>query len=112
MPSFESVALELLQYKVDDLLQGRVTRGGPAAAWELLDRLNRSASLMSEEDRRRLTVLSRQLRTVGETPKDQKESSLSFDSLVLGGVQEPAGADSYVTVSTCEGQAVRLRRAW
>jgi len=110
MPSFESVALELLQYKVDDLLQGRVTRGGPAAAWELLDRLNRSASLMSEEDRRRLTVLSRQLRTVGETPKDQKESSLSFDSLVLGGEQEPAGADSYEPVLTEERPAVRLLR--
>lgn len=105
MPRFETVALELLQYKVEDLLHGRATRGGPAAAFELLDRLSRSASLLPDDDRRLLTLLGQQLRTLGEKPKNLSDSSHSLDSLVLG-IEEPEAG--YEPVLTEERPAVRL----
>lgn len=95
MSSFEKVALELLEYKLNDLTAGRSTRGGAGAAWELYDRLSRDAGSLPVEDRRLLTVLGQRLRTIGETPKSTAEAAHSLDDLVLGDMGGPdAGAAS------------------
>lgn len=108
MPSFEKVALELLEYKLNDLTEGRGTRGGPAATWALHDRLTRSAGLLDEADRRQLTALGQRLRTVGETPRSLKDSAHSLDDLVLG--LDTGEIESQKPVLTEERPAVRLLR--
>lgn len=90
MSSFEKVALELLEYKLNDLTAGRSTRGGPGAAWDLYDRLSRNAGSLEVEDRRLLTALGQRLRTIGETPKSMAEAAHSLDDLVLGDSGEAA----------------------
>lgn len=108
MPSFEKVALELLEYKLNDLTAGRSTPGGPAATWALHDRLTRSAGLLDEADRRQLTALGQRLRTVGETPRSLKDAAHSLDDLVLGA--DTSALDDQQPVLTEERPAERLLR--
>ena len=106
MPAEVSEALELLEYRVRDLTDGRVPRGGAAATWELHDRLTRSAGLLDDAGRKLLASLGQQLRTIGETPKSPGESAHSLDDLILFGGSEDGGA--LPPLLTEERPAVRL----
>ncbi len=53
-PRLESIALELLEYKVDEFRAKRMVRGGMQSLWELLGLLNRERERLSSEERARL----------------------------------------------------------
>ena len=53
MPRFESIALELLEYKVAEYRATRVVRGGVESMWELLGQLTNAREHLTTEERRR-----------------------------------------------------------
>ncbi|MDZ7801623.1 MAG: hypothetical protein U5K81_12635 [Trueperaceae bacterium] len=81
------IALELLEYKMDDLRRQRPVRGGVASVWELHARLSRRVDGMDPDDKQRFRSLSRELegRRGGSAPPAMtgSERSLAFDDLVL-----------------------------
>lgn len=83
MQKLESAALELLEYKLDDLLNRRIVRGGVSSVWSLYQQLSRDTSELDEDERKRLGNLGRQLRMLGEAPMSLTASARSFDDLVL-----------------------------
>src|SRR5690625_60982 len=108
MPSFESVALELLEYKVRDLLAGRQTKGGNAAAWRLHDRLQRSASGLAAADLQRLRQLEQSLRNVSEkkAAAGKPGAQLDLDDVFLPEAGGTAGTVNPLLRDA--GSAVRL----
>lgn len=58
-PRLESIALELLEYKVDEYRATRTVRGGLPSLWELLGMLNRERERLGAEERSRLDEAAR-----------------------------------------------------
>ena len=98
MPSLVREALELLEYKVDDLMNRRNVRGGVAAVWDLFERLGRETGQLDETERKRLATLGRQLRSVAETPLALKKTASNFDDLVIGDAPSPTGRPNAPTL--------------
>src|SRR5690625_4251454 len=92
MLSFESVALELLEYKVKDLLAGRQTEGGSAAAWRLYDRLQRSTSTLSAGDAHKLRQLEQNLRSLARSGEAAASKETDLSGIVLAETGSPAPA--------------------
>jgi len=87
MLRLESVALELFEYKVEDINEKRTVRGGVASAWELYHHLSEEIATLSPEERTRLERAGRALRRISETSKVEKEAKDTFINLVLEGVE-------------------------
>jgi hypothetical protein len=68
MPSIESVALELLEFKIDALVARREVRGGVPSLWELHDLVSQGQVTLGTEERERFVDVARRLRAVAELP--------------------------------------------
>ncbi|MBS3933802.1 MAG: hypothetical protein KGZ35_05540 [Truepera sp.] len=79
----EPLALELLEYKVNDLLVGRQVRGGSAAVWALHDWLTASLINLDDNERSRLHKVSERLSRIGRAIGD-KQVIKNLDELELG----------------------------
>lgn len=123
MLKLESVALELLEYKVTEYRATRQVRGGVAAMWELFGHLNRQTSSLSQNERDRLEAVTQSLKLISDAPQGSATRAPDIDALVLGdetGIElaehdaEPAVA-AVISPEVREEQAVlqRLaRRVW
>ncbi|MBX3139584.1 MAG: hypothetical protein KF875_02395 [Trueperaceae bacterium] len=69
-PRLESIALELLEYKVEEYGSTRLVRGGLSSVWELLGMLNRERERLSAAERARLDEAARTMASTseGQTP--------------------------------------------
>ena len=83
MIKVDQIALELLEYKVGDLLASREVKGGVASAWELFYHLKRDAAVLTRESRQRLNEAERILQNHSKTLNQPKVVMPSIDSLVL-----------------------------
>lgn len=121
-PSLESIALELLEYKVEEYRAKRTVRGGTSSLWDLLALLSREQDRLSSEQRQRLEAVSRDLATLSDRPAARQVPSLN--ALVLddeaavevADAPEPLRAESLATTPEERAeQAVLLslaRRVW
>lgn len=66
-PRLESIALELLEYKVDEYRATRSVRGGLQSLWELLGMLNRERERLSGDERSRLDQAAQSMAGLSET---------------------------------------------
>jgi hypothetical protein len=92
MLKLEHVALELFEYKVEELRARRNVRGGLAGVWELYHHLQRHTALLAPDQRRRLELAERVLLRVSETEGKSRGEVVEFSDLVLGGDPSPAPA--------------------
>ncbi|UCH25028.1 MAG: hypothetical protein JSV66_13945 [Trueperaceae bacterium] len=83
MLKLERVALELFEYKVEDIRAKRELNGGIASAWELFNFLNKLAAVLSEEEKGRLQKAGTVLKEETESYRDVKSQSNGFDALTL-----------------------------
>lgn len=91
MPRFETIALELLEYKAAEYRASRAVRGGTEAMWELLAHLTRERDRLTGDERRRFEEVTRSLQFTsdrGRSPAAAPELS----ALVL----DQGGADDVV----------------
>ena len=63
-----SIALELLEYKVDALVTRRPLRGGPGSLWRLHGIIESGVGELTPEERERFGEVARRLRAVAELP--------------------------------------------
>jgi hypothetical protein len=84
MLKLESVALELLEYKVSEYRATRQVRGGVNAMWELYGHLSRQMTSLSQEERTRLEAVSQSLNLISEGGEGPSSKALDIDALVLG----------------------------
>jgi hypothetical protein len=91
MLKLEHVALELFEYKVEEVRARRTVRGGLASVWELCHHLQRQAALLTPEERRRLELAERALRRISEAGTSKKPLVADFEELVLNGETEQDG---------------------
>jgi hypothetical protein len=93
MLTLERVALELLEFKIDALVNQRVVQGGVPALWELHRVIDRGASSLDAAERQRFHDAARRLRAVAEIPARGTAQRGDLDHLTLGGsddVRDPA----------------------
>ncbi len=84
MLKLEPIALELFEYKVEDIRAKRSIRGGVGSAWELYNYLNKEIAVLSADERKRLEQAGRMLRRIAESPKASRRVTDTFSDLVLG----------------------------
>jgi hypothetical protein len=87
------MALELLDYKMNDLQNQRHVSGGIASAWELYDYLCVEMNLLNAEQRKRLEDIGRNLRYLSETPGQAKVLADTFEALVIESFPEITSTD-------------------
>ena len=83
MLKLEPVALELLEYKIEDLKAARQVKGGLASLWDLYNHLFGEATLLSENERNRVEAAGTVLKRFSETSKTLQNVSHTLESLVL-----------------------------
>ncbi len=123
MLKLESIALELLEYKVAEYRATRQVRGGVSAMWDLFGHLTREMGSLSQAERDRLEAASQTLKLISDASQGSAARAPDIDMLVLGedpdvelvereDASEPAAA---MSPEVREEQAVlqRLaRRVW
>jgi hypothetical protein len=85
MLKLEHVALELFEYKVEEVRARRTVRGGISSVWQLYDHLQRQTASLEPDERRRLELAGRALRSVSDTGTTRGAKVTQFSDLVLGG---------------------------
>jgi hypothetical protein len=85
MPSIESVALELLEFKIDALVARREVRGGVQSMWELHDLVALGQNALGTEERERFLDVARRLRAVAELPTRGHAGRPDLFALTLDG---------------------------
>lgn len=99
MSEMAAIALELLEYKVEDLRASRPVKGGSESAWELQRTLAAFAGDLDPEGRRRFDQLSRELGvpagadTRSASSRQAAAVRPGIDELVLGGGLEGASEE-------------------
>ncbi|MEX2542857.1 MAG: hypothetical protein WD314_13695 [Trueperaceae bacterium] len=93
MLKLEHVALELFEYKVEEVRARREVRGGLASVWTLYHHLHKQAALLAPDERRRLELAERALRHVSGTAGGRPTVVTEFSDLVLGGAGEDLQAE-------------------
>jgi hypothetical protein len=83
MLSFERVALELLEYKIDALANRREYRGGVAALWDLHRVVDRGVAQLDADERGRFHEAARRLRALAELPTRGGGRRADLDALTL-----------------------------
>lgn len=83
-----NLALELLEYKVEEYVAKRTVRGGIKTMWELFELLSRDREQLSSDQRRRLDDLGTTLQSTSQSGPLPSGKNLGIDDLVLG-----SGAD-------------------
>lgn len=66
MPRFESIALELLEYKVAEYRATRAVRGGVESMWELLGQLSNAREHLTTDERKRFEEVARTLQVASD----------------------------------------------
>ncbi|MFO7544275.1 MAG: hypothetical protein R6W77_02145 [Trueperaceae bacterium] len=66
MPRFESIALELLEYKVAEYRATRAVRGGVESMWDLLGQLTNARERLTTDERRRYEEVARTLQVASD----------------------------------------------
>ena len=66
MSRFESIALELLEYKVAEYRATRAVRGGVESMWDLLGQLTNSRERLTTDERRRYEEVARTLQVASD----------------------------------------------
>jgi len=84
MLKLESVALELLEYKVSEYRATRQVRGGVDGMWELYGHLSRELMSLNQEERTRLETVSQSLKLISEGAQGSAQRAPDIDALVLG----------------------------
>lgn len=86
MLNLERLALELLEYKVEDLRQKRASRGAAVDPWDLYRHLAAESASLAPADRARLDKAGRALRRYGAPHGAAKAERrpAAFDDLTLG----------------------------
>ncbi|HEX7003433.1 MAG TPA: hypothetical protein VF168_04525 [Trueperaceae bacterium] len=100
MLKLEHVALELFEFKVEEVRARRRVRGGLSGVWELYHHLQRHLALLDPEERRRLELAERTLRRVSETGQRQTAEVADFSELTLAGDGETEEALDPEVVTT------------
>ena len=93
----DSIALELLGYKVQDYVKGQEPGGGAASMWQLLEYLRGQTTRLGPAERRQLDALSDQL-DEHERAKS-KSGTDTLETLILGHGDD-AGPDAFDTDPT------------
>lgn len=120
MMKVEPLALELLEYKVNDLLVGRQVRGGSATVYTLHDWLLASLIKLDDHERSRFQTVSERLSRIGRTIDRDRRVTKNLDELELGGEPQlaarPANPETIVLspAEFEEQQALKrlARRVW
>jgi hypothetical protein len=87
----ESIALELLEYKVADMRADRQVPGGVASVWELYHYVSKLAAHLTDAERDRLHKLSQRLQAPGEGGAlGPARPRLDLASLVIEDPRAPA----------------------
>jgi len=84
MLKLESVALELLEYKVSEYRATRQVRGGVDGMWELYGHLSRQMTSLNQEERARLETVSQSLKLISDGAQGSARRAPDIDALVLG----------------------------
>lgn len=80
------IALELLEYKVEDVRNRRPVRGGPDSVWRLQQHVEEHAELLEPDDLQKFRSLSRELGLRQDTIAPSRltaPSGVGFDQLIL-----------------------------
>ncbi len=104
MLKLQQAALELLEYKISDLVNKREVKGGIGSVWALHDQLVRTGAGLDVADRRRLEEIGRRLRMIGEQPRQPGSTGDSFDDIVLG--DAPAKVQKRPAVTLVSGDSL------
>ncbi|HZW27286.1 MAG TPA: hypothetical protein VFF08_02450, partial [Trueperaceae bacterium] len=88
MGQVEALALELLEYKVEEYVAKRSVRGGVKTMWDLLQMVTRDRERLTGEQRARLDQVTATLQAAGGNSAPAPVSGLDIDSLVLGAEPE------------------------
>ena len=102
MLKLEQVALELLEYKIEDLKAARLVKGGLVSIWNLYNHLFKEAAVLSETERSRVDAAGVVLKRFGETSKTPHPRSPTLESLVLEDFAASAGARAGFTATLTE----------
>jgi hypothetical protein len=86
--AIESMALELLEFKIDALVARKQVRGGIVSMWQLHDIVSRGATALDTEERERFQEVARRLRAVGDLPTRGSVARTDLQSLRLDGDQD------------------------
>lgn len=82
----ETVALDLLEYKLDDLRASRRPKGGRDSVWALYRFLRGNVGALDAREKRRFEEMEGTLRRYGEVGKAERRV-VSFDALTLQDVR-------------------------
>jgi hypothetical protein len=96
------MALELLEYKLNDFQAQRQIQGGIAGLWELYEYLCLELNSLSAEQRQRIDEIGRTLRWMNETVAQTKPLAPTFDALVFESFADLALEPSVTATSTAE----------
>ena len=114
MLTMEAVALDLLEYKLDDLRASRRPKGGRDSVWALYKYLRGNVGALDVRDKRRFEELEGTLRRYGEVGKAERRVA-SLDTLTLQDVRPvtppPPPAPPALSESEVEEQRVLRRLA-
>lgn len=93
------MALELLEYKLNDFQAQRQVQGGLSSLWELYEYLCLELNTLSTDQRKRVDEIGRSLRWMNETAVP-KPLAPTFDALVFESFAELALSDEFSPSST------------
>lgn len=96
MLKLDALALELLEYKVDDLRLKRVPKGGGLSVWPLHEHLSSKLELFSSEEQQRFKAASQLLKRVGVAPVQPVVSQFEELELTLPSVTESQEQTSFL----------------
>lgn len=88
MPRLESVALDLLEYQVEEYRSTRQVRGGRDRMWELYGYLGQEIASLTGEERQRFEALAQALRVLAAPAHGSAQGAPDIDALVIG--EDPA----------------------
>ncbi len=79
-----NIALELLEYKVEEYVVKRTVRGGVKSMWDLLELVNRDREQLTADQRRRLDSVGTALQSASGSGPLPTGKSPGIDDLVIG----------------------------
>ncbi len=91
MDGLATIALELLEYKLDALVARRPVRGGTGSLWRLQGIIENGTASLSTEERQHFATLARRLRAVAELPSRGSGARPSLVDLRLDGADHEGG---------------------
>ncbi len=83
-----SLALELLEYKVEEYVAKRTVRGGVRSMWDLLEQVNRDREQLSNDQKRRLENIGTSLQSISDSGPLPAGRTLGIDDLVIGSSED------------------------